>query len=250
MSETPELPGPIRIPGEPEPPPEPHEIRRHRLPRVVDEDTDIFGAEDAAARLAERLAGVEAQPARPGPEGRPALSPPPAASHDRIDGPAAGRATVVVFGAHATPSSRRLGTLLDEIRLRHAGTVGIVWRHYPDPEAHPRAAVFALAAEAAAPAGRFWSLTRELLRLRHHDPEDLHRAIVRAGLSPEATLEAMRAGTGIERIASDVESALSSGVAYSPALFVDGARVMGEIEPRTVLAAVDAAITYRHTASP
>jgi hypothetical protein len=242
MPATPEFPGPIQIPGEPEPPPEPAEISRHRLPRVVDEDTDIFGTEDAAARLAERLGRVEAAPARPGPDGRPLLSPPPTESHDRVDGPLAGRVTVVVFGAHATPASRSLGASLDEIRRRHAGTVGIVWRHYPDPEAHPRAAIFALAVEAAAARGRFWSLTRELLHLRHYDPDDLHRAIVRAGLRPGETLEAMRAGTGTERIASDVESALSSGVTYAPAVFVGGARVVGEVEPRRVLAAVDAAM--------
>jgi Thioredoxin len=242
MPATPEFPGPIRVPGEPEPPSEPREIRRHPLPLVVDEDTDVFGAEDAAARLAERLARVEPPPARPGPDGRPLLSPPLSPSHDRVDGPLAGRATVAVFGAHATPSSRQLGAALDEIRRRHAGTVGIVWRHYPDPDAHPRAAVFALAVEAAAEMGRFWSFTRELLQLRHYDPEDLRRAMVRAGLSPEATLAAMRAATGMERIASDVESALSSGVTYAPALFVDGARLAGEIEPRAVLAAVDAAV--------
>jgi hypothetical protein len=242
MSAMPEFPGPIRIPGEPEPPPEPREIRRHRLPRVVDDDADRFGAEDAAARLAERLARVDAPPARPGPDGRPLLSPVPARPHDRIEGPLAGRATLVVFGAHATPSSRPLGAVLDEVRRRRVGTVGIVWRHYPDPAAHPRAAVFALAVEAAAAAGRFWSLTRELLQLRHYDPEDLHAAMVRASLSPETTLQAMRAGTGTERIASDVASALSSGVTYAPALFVDGARLRGEITPDAVVAALDAAL--------
>jgi protein-disulfide isomerase len=66
--------------------------------------------------------------------------------------------------------------------------------------------------------------------------------MVRAGLSTEVTLAAMRAGTGMERIASDVESALSSGVTYAPALFIDGARLAGEIEPRAALAAVDAAV--------
>lgn len=242
MSAMPAFPGPIRIPGEAEPPPEPREIRRHRLRRVVDDDADRFGAEDAAARLAERLARVKPVPARSGPDGRPLLSPSPVRSRDRIGGPLAGRATLVVFGAHATPSSRALGAVLDAVRRRHAGTVGIVWRHYPDPAAHPRAAVFALAVEAAAAAGRFWSLTRELLQLRHYDPEDLHAAMVRASLSPEATLEAMRAGTGTERIASDVASALSSGVTSAPALFVDGARLRGEIEPGAVLAALDAAL--------
>jgi hypothetical protein len=65
--------------------------------------------------------------------------------------------------------------------------------------------------------------------------------MVRAGLLPEPTLAAMRAGTGIERIASDVAGAVASGVTYAPALFVDGTRLEGEIEPGPVLALLDAA---------
>ncbi len=66
--------------------------------------------------------------------------------------------------------------------------------------------------------------------------------MIRAGLAPEPTLEAMRAGTGAERIASDVASALASGVTYTPALFVDGTRLRDEAEPGPVLAALDAAL--------
>jgi hypothetical protein len=242
MSTPPEFPKPIQIPGEPAPPREPEEIHRPRVPDVVDDDTDLFGAEDAAARLTERLDRVTAQPAQPGPDGRPLLTPPPTRAHDRVEGPLPGRVTLVVFGAHATPSSRAVGAVIDEVRRRHLATVGVVWRHYPDPAAHPRAAVFALAVEAAATTGRFWPLTRELLELHHHDPADLHRAIVRAGLLPEPTLDAMRAGTGAERIASDVASALASGVTFAPALFVDGRRLEVEVEPRPVLAALEAAL--------
>jgi hypothetical protein len=92
--------------------------------------------------------------------------------------------TLAVFGAHASPSSRSLGAVIDEVRRRHVATVGVVWRHYPDPAAHPRAAVFA----------------------------------------------------------SDVASAVASGVTYSPALFVDATRMEGEIEPGPVLALLDAAL--------
>jgi hypothetical protein len=242
MSTPPEFPEPVQIPGEPPPPREPHELRRPHVPDVVDEDADLFGVEEAAGRLAERLARVEPGMTHRGPDGRPLLVPPPTRQRDRVEGPLPGRATLVVFGAHATPASHALGAVIDEVRRRHVATVGVVWRHYPDPAAHPRAALFALAAEAAAPSGRFWALTRELLRLRHYDPADLHGAMVRAGLAPEAMLETMRAGTGTERIESDVASALASGVTYTPALFVDGTRLEDEIRPGPVLAALDAAL--------
>jgi protein-disulfide isomerase len=99
--------------------------------------------------------------------------------------------------------------------------------------------MLALAAEAAAAHGRFWVLTRELLRLRHDDPIDLHAALVRAGLDPERAGDAMRAGTGADRIAGDVASALASGVAFSPALFINGERYRGELDPAAVLAVLE-----------
>jgi 2-hydroxychromene-2-carboxylate isomerase len=237
-----EAPRPIRLPGEPEPPREPAEHHSHGPPEVVDEDVDLYGAEDAAARLAERLEHVTPAAARRAEDGRPLLSPPPSRSRDRIDGSPSGDAVLVVFGAHGTPSSRSLGHVLEQVRRRHPATVTVAWRHYPDPLAHPRASVLALAVEAAAARGRFWALTRELLGMRHDDPADLHGAMVRAGLDPATMLDAMRAGTGIDRIADDVASAMASGVTVSPTLFIDSERYHGDVEPGPVLDALDAVL--------
>ena len=242
MSNRAEFPPPIRLPGEGPAPPEPAPVERAHTPVVVDEDTDTFGVEETAARVAERVARVQPHAARVAADGEILLTPPLATARDRIAGPASGQATLVVFGAHATPWSRSLGAVLDAVRRRHPATVGIAWRHYPDPVAHPRAVVFALAAEAAAEAGRFWTLTRELLGLRHHDPADLHGAIVRSSLDPDETLEAMRRGAGEGRIADDVASALASGVTYAPALFIGGERYPGELRPAPVLAAIERAL--------
>ncbi len=251
-----EFPRPIRLPGEPplprepdardqlhEPPlpREPHERDHREPPDVVDEDIDLFGAEEAAARLAERLEHMQPGAVRVAEDGRPLLSPPVEPTRDRVGGPARGRATLVVFGAYGTPSSRPLGKVLAHVRERHPSTVVVAWRHYPDPVAHPRAPVLALAAEAAASLGRFWALTRELLQMRHDDPADVHAAMLRAGLDPERALEAMRAGTGADRIVDDVASAVASGVTYSPALFVNGERYPGELDPAAVTAVLEAA---------
>jgi protein-disulfide isomerase len=101
--------------------------------------------------------------------------------------------------------------------------------------------VLALAVEASAAIHTFWSLAHELLRLRHNDPIDLHTAMERARLDPERALEAMRAGTGTDRIVEDVASALASGVTYSPTLFIDGRRYHGELERAALAAALEAA---------
>jgi hypothetical protein len=46
---------------------------------------------------------------------------------------------------------------------------------------------------------------------------------------------------GADRVAADVESAMASGVASAPALFIDGARYAGELGLAAVSAAVEEA---------
>jgi hypothetical protein len=233
-----ESPRPVRLPGEPPLPREPHERHHHESPDVVDEAVDFFGAEAAAAQLVERLDQVSPAAGQLAADGRRLLSPPFVADRDRIDGSAWAQSTLVVFGAFGTPSSRPLGDLLTSLRERHVSTVRVAWRHYPDPAAHPRAAILALAAEAGASLHRFWPIAHELLRLRHDDPRDLHTALLRAGLDPRRTLEAMHAGTGVDRIVDDVASARASGVMFSPSLFVNGEQYRGELDPSAVSTAL------------
>jgi hypothetical protein len=233
-----ETPRPGRLLGEPPLPHEPHELHHRESPDVVDEAVDLFGAEAAAAQLVERLEQVPAGAAERAEDGRRLLSPPFAPDHDRIDGSAWAQSTLVVFGAFGTPSSRPLGDLLTSLREQHASTLRVAWRHYPDPAAHPRAAILALAAEAGASLHRFWPLAHELLRRHHDDPRDLRTALLHAGIDPRRALDAMRGGTGIDRIVDDVASARASGVTFSPSLFVNGEQYRGELDPAAVSAAL------------
>jgi Na+:H+ antiporter, NhaA family len=199
------------------------------------DDFEVFGAEDAAARLAGLIQRTRLGAPRLASDHRPVLSPPVVLTRDRVDGFGLAASTLVVFGAYGTPWSRALGRVLAEARERHL----LVWRHYPDPAAHPHAAMFALAAEAAATGGKFWALTREMLRMRHDDPADLHGAMLRAGLDPQRTIATMQEGTGTHRVVDDVASAVASGLDYSPTLFVNGERYTGELDPDAVTAALD-----------
>jgi hypothetical protein len=207
-------------------------------PDVVDDDFDLYGAEEAGAALLDRLKDVQPAAAVHGEDGQPLLSPAFDPARDRIDGRTGAATSLVVFGAFGTPSSHALGRLLEDVRERFVTTVDVAWRHYPDPEAHPHSAVLALAAEASAAIHTFWSLAHELLRLRHNDPIDLHAAMQRARLDPARAFVAMRAGTGTDRIVEDVASAMASGVIYSPTLFIDGRRYRGELEPAALEAAL------------
>ena len=235
----PENPQPIRPLGQPDIPAEPYSEERPGVPDSVDADLDLYGSEAAGARVAERLQSNERNHVRHTDDGRALLWPPFAPGRDHVDGYASATTTLVVFGAFGTPWSRRLGEVLARVRDDHHMSARIAWRHYPDPVAHPRAAVLALASEVAAVHGRFWVLTRRLLSMSHDDPADVHRALLRASLDPERVLGEVQAGTGTERIADDVASARASGVTSAPALFIDGERYTGELDPAAVSRALD-----------
>jgi hypothetical protein len=236
----PEFPAPVRLPGEPPAPAEPYGQSDQPAPAI--DELGMYGAEETAARVAARLQHIQPGAVRLADDGLQLLSPPFSDRRDRVDGPSFARASLVVFGALGTPASHPLSALLSAVRDRYPGTVGVAWRHHPDPAAHPRATLFALATEAAAAHGRFWVLTHELLRMRHDDPAGFHAALLHAGLDPEHTIQAMRAGTGAERIAEDVASALASGVSYGPALFINGERHSGGLEIAGVCRRVDSAL--------
>lgn len=232
----PEFPPPSHTVGQPGPPREPYEEHHRSQPPP---DLDPFGAGPAAAKLADRIASMRARAAQVADDGRIVLDPPFWHERDHYEGSPYARVNLVVFGAFGTPGSRSLVQILRGVRERHAATVTVAWRHYPDPAAHPHATVLALASEAAATRARFWALAHELLAMRHDDPQDLHGALIRAHVDPAYVRGQMRVARGANRIVDDVASALSSGVAYTPALFVDGERYAGELEPDAVLAELD-----------
>jgi 2-hydroxychromene-2-carboxylate isomerase len=209
---------------------------------AVDPDGELFGAGAQVAQLVARLAAIQPQAAHPAADGELLLSPPFSATRDHVEGVVSGRPRLVVFGAYGTPSSRPLAKLLDEVVRRNAGRIGIAWRHFPDPAAHRRATVLALAAEAAASLDRFWGLHRQLLALRHDDPLDLDRAFVRAYLDPAHLFGLMHDGVGADRIVEDVASAAASGVVATPTLFVNGERYRGAMEAGAISDALAAPV--------
>jgi hypothetical protein len=70
--------------------------------------------------------------------------------------------------------------------------------------------------------------------------------MVRAGLDPARTIDEMRAASAGDRVVEDVESALASGVTYSPALFIDGRRCDGDLDPGAVADALRDASCRRY----
>jgi protein-disulfide isomerase len=203
---------------------------------------DVLGAAVAVAALEDRIRALRSRLTPPPAHRGAGLSPPLSDRRDHVAGPESARLEIVVFGAYGTPASRALGQLLERLRAARPGALRIAWRHLPAPDAHPRATALALAAEAAATEARFWSMSRELLALRHYDLVGMQHAARRADMDFDRLLSLMRAGVGADRVVDDVASGLGSSVVHAPTLFINGERFNGALDADAVWASVQAAV--------
>jgi protein-disulfide isomerase len=102
------------------------------------------------------------------------------------------------------------------------------------------------ATEAAAAQGAFWEMNDQLLQ--HQDelaPGDLARYAEELGLDVDRFWDELQRRKYAGRVAEDVASADTSGVAGTPGFFINGRRHQGAYDIETLTAAVRAA---RHRA--
>jgi protein-disulfide isomerase len=118
-------------------------------------------------------------------------------------------------------------------------TLRVVFRHFPVASKHPRAPVLHAAVEAAALQGgeaAFWGLVDSIYadQGRVDDPHLWERAgALRLDLE---RFEADRRSTAVaERVRRDFEGGIRAGVAGTPAVFVDGHPVAGDLASELAL---------------
>jgi protein-disulfide isomerase len=115
----------------------------------------------------------------------------------------------------------------------------LVFRHFPVASKHPRAPVLHLAAEAVAAQGSedaFWRFVDLIYGDQGHvdDPHIWER--VRAlELDLERFEEDRRSAAATERIRRDFEAGIRAGIAGTPAAFLAGQRVTGELASNLAL---------------
>ena len=160
---------------------------------------------------------------------------------DHIRGPADAKVTLVEYGDFECPYCGQAEPVVRSL-LANFGDLRYVWRHLPLTDVHPNAALSAEAAEAADRQGAFWPM-HDLLLQRQHElgPVHLMRYATDLGLDVDRFREDLRRHVGAARVAEDVDSATSSGVAGTPTFFINGRRQYGAYDIDTLTAAVKTA---------
>ena len=160
---------------------------------------------------------------------------------DHIRGPLDAPVTVVEYGDFECPFCGQAEPVVREL-LADFGDASYVWRHLPLNDVHPAAQLAAEASEAAACQGKFWEM-HDLLLAHQSDLKvrDLLAYADQLGLDLERFREALHKHEGAARVAEDVDSADLSGVAGTPAFFINGIRHNGAYDLAALTAAVKAA---------
>jgi protein-disulfide isomerase len=135
--------------------------------------------------------------------------------------------TLIEYGDFGCPfcfaAKRPVNSLLERF-----DTLGLVWRHFPDPEVHPGADLAAELSELAAVHGKFWEAHSLLLAGRESfSTEDLLSVGGRLELDPAEVESAIRDRTYRGRVLEDVAEGRKAGVHGTPTFFVGGERLEG-----------------------
>lgn len=172
------------------------------------------------------------------------LVPPVDITRDHVRGPRDAAVTVVEYGDFECPWTEMVAPTARELLVGNAD-IRYVWRHLPLHDVHPHAQLAAEAAEAAGEQGAFWPMHDLLLTNQAHlDLDDIVTYASMLDLDTDRFRNDLLRRRFAARVARDIESADVSGVAGTPAFFINGRRHDGPQDLATLNEVIMTARTY------
>lgn len=165
------------------------------------------------------------------------LEPPVDPEVDHIRGPEDAQLSLVEFVDFECPYCAHATGSWEDLHERFGDDLRYVVRHLPH---HPHGPIAARAAEAAANQGMFWTWLDFVFTRQHAlERDDLIGYSAELGLDVEKFTEDLDSAAVAERVERDVTSATASGAHATPTFFVDGCRLLGSYDARTLTAMLE-----------
>ena len=166
---------------------------------------------------------------------------PPLSEDDHVEGPVDAPVELVMYGDFQCPYCAAAQSMVRRVRERLNGRLRFAFRHFPLPELHPQAQLAAEASEAAASQGAFWPMHDQLYAARGRLAEgELVQHARDLGLDAERFAGELSVHVHAERVATHHRSGERSGVAGTPAFFVNGSLHVGAFDAGSLIAALEA----------
>jgi len=158
---------------------------------------------------------------------------PPVSDHDHSAGPPEAPLTLVEYGDYQCPHCAAADPVVRAVQKALGKELRFVFRNFPLTEMHPAAEPAAEFAEGAAAQGKFWEAHDAIFAWsRRHGPPSLGPDAF-AAIAEALTLDAARLEADVsehrylERIKTDFNGGIRSGVNGTPSFFINGQRFDG-----------------------
>jgi protein-disulfide isomerase len=163
----------------------------------------------------------------------------PVGKSDHWQGQENAPVTLLEYGDYQCPYCADVHPMIQRIARAMGVQLRFVFRHMPLNEVHPFAQYAAEAAEAAGAQGKFWEMHNAIYSQQSELGSDLlHQLAAALKLDIprfQADLDARRFRPRVKR---DFMSGMRSGVAGTPAFFINGKRYEGTLDGASLLSAV------------
>jgi protein-disulfide isomerase len=163
---------------------------------------------------------------------------------DHVQGDATAACSLVEYGDYECPSCAQIQPVIKRLQRHFGERLSFVFRNFPLTEMHPWAESAAEAAEFAATYGKFWemhdllfqnqTIFSETLLLELADKLGLSRAQLRVDLESEKFRQ---------RVRTDFEAGVRSGVNGTPTLFIDDRLYDGSFDSDSLTDAINQAFS-------
>ena len=174
---------------------------------------------------------------------------PPVSEHDHAAGSASAPLTLVEYGDYQCPHCAAADPVVRAVQKAFGADLRFVFRNFPLTEAHPAAEPAAEFAEEAAVQGKFWEAHDAIFAYsRRHGPAslgpDAFAAIASTLHLNEAELAAsVDSHRYLERIKTDFNGGVRSGVNGTPSFFINGVRFDGPASAEALTEALTEALS-------
>jgi protein-disulfide isomerase len=155
---------------------------------------------------------------------------------DHVEGNANATIELVEYGDYQCPHCGRAYPVVKNIQKKMGDKLKFVFRNFPLSEMHPDALHAAVASEAAGAQNKFWQM-HDMLFENQNDLSD--EALINYASEIKLDIEKFKTDfetpAFTEKVESDFESGMRSGVNGTPSFFINGKKYNGDWEENYLL---------------
>ncbi len=156
--------------------------------------------------------------------------------NDHIQGNKNASIELVEYGDYQCPHCGRAYPVIKNIQKKLGNKLKFIFRNFPLSEAHPNATNAAVAAEAASEQNKFWEMHDIIFENQENiNDVDLINYAGKIGLNIEQFKTDFEKPDYLEKVESDFESGVRSGVNGTPAFFINGKKYEDSWEEKELL---------------